>query len=78
MSNRAVTSRFGVATATLAIFGIAAAALGWVHPTQAGVRMVLTFDAMHDETWTERAVMGWEMEIGKLAERLATNAKRSP
>jgi uncharacterized protein YndB with AHSA1/START domain len=32
-----------------------------------GVRMVLTFDAMHDEQWTRLAVMGWESELGKLA-----------
>lgn len=35
------------------------------------VRMVLTFDAMHDEQWTKRATMGWEMELGKLANALA-------
>ena len=34
------------------------------------VRMVLTLDAMHDETWTSRAVMGWESELGKLAKVL--------
>lgn len=39
-------------------------------PTADGVRMVLTFDAMHDEEWTKRAVMGWEMELGKLAKAL--------
>jgi uncharacterized protein YndB with AHSA1/START domain len=32
-----------------------------------GVRMTLTFDAMHDDEWTQRAVMGWEGELGKLA-----------
>ena len=32
-----------------------------------GVRMVLTFDAMHDERWTQLAVMGWESELGKLS-----------
>lgn len=37
----------------------------------ANVRMVLTLDAMHDETWTQRAVMGWESELGKLAKVLA-------
>lgn len=36
-----------------------------------GVRMVLTIDAMHDETWTQRAVMGWESELGKLGGQLA-------
>ncbi|HET9362180.1 MAG TPA: SRPBCC domain-containing protein [Vicinamibacterales bacterium] len=37
-----------------------------LHPTERGVRMVLTFDAMHDEEWTRRATMGWESELGKL------------
>lgn len=36
------------------------------HPTERGVRMVLTFDAMHDDEWTRRATMGWESELGKL------------
>ncbi len=36
-----------------------------------GVRMVLTFDAMHDETWTQRQAAGWESELGKLAKVLA-------
>jgi uncharacterized protein YndB with AHSA1/START domain len=35
--------------------------------TSDGVRMSLTFDAMHSDEWTERAVMGWEGELGKLA-----------
>ena len=35
--------------------------------TPQGVRMRLTFDAMHSEEWTQRAVMGWESELGKLA-----------
>jgi uncharacterized protein YndB with AHSA1/START domain len=30
------------------------------------VRMVMTFDAMHDEYWTNLAVMGWESELDKL------------
>ena len=30
-------------------------------------RLVLTLDAMHDDTWTQRATMGWEQELGKLA-----------
>ena len=37
------------------------------HPMSDGVRMVLTFDAMHSDEWTERATMGWEGELGKLA-----------
>jgi hypothetical protein len=36
-----------------------------------GVRMVLTFDAMHDDVWTQRASMGWESELNKLALALA-------
>jgi uncharacterized protein YndB with AHSA1/START domain len=39
--------------------------------TQQGVRLVLTIDAMHDEEWTQRAVMGWESELGKLGQALA-------
>ena len=31
------------------------------------VRMTLTFDPMHSDEWTLRAVMGWEGELGKLA-----------
>lgn len=38
-----------------------------LHATPTGTRLVLTIDAMHDEVWTGRAVMGWEMELGKLA-----------
>ena len=32
------------------------------------VRMVLTFDAMHDEEWTQRSVAGFESQIAKLDE----------
>ncbi len=35
-----------------------------------GVRMVLTLDAMHDDHWTQLAVMGWESELDKLAKLL--------
>ena len=35
--------------------------------TAQGTRLVLTLDPMHDETWTQRAVMGWESELGRLA-----------
>ena len=38
-----------------------------LHTTSEGIRMVLTFDAMHSDEWTQRAVMGWESELGKLA-----------
>jgi len=40
--------------------------------TASGVRMVLRFDAMHDDTWTERATMGWQSELGKLEKVLPT------
>jgi hypothetical protein len=39
--------------------------------TPAGVRLVLSLERMHDETWTGRAVAGWEMELGKLGRLLA-------
>jgi uncharacterized protein YndB with AHSA1/START domain len=37
----------------------------------AEVRMVLTFDAMHDDVWTERARAGHEGQLTKLEARLA-------
>ena len=40
--------------------------------TATGVRLVLNIDPMHDETWTARATMGWESELGKLAGALAS------
>ena len=40
-----------------------------------GVRMVLTMDAMHDDRWTQMAVMGWESELSKLATRLAARGR---
>ena len=43
--------------------------------TPDGVHMALSFDAMHSDEWTERAVMGWTSEIGKLGERLASLQK---
>jgi uncharacterized protein YndB with AHSA1/START domain len=42
--------------------------------TDAGVRMVISLDAMHDELWTQRAVMGWESQLGRLERRLAARA----
>jgi uncharacterized protein YndB with AHSA1/START domain len=38
-----------------------------LHPIPGGVRMVLNQEAMHDEHWTQMAVMGWESELNKLA-----------
>jgi uncharacterized protein YndB with AHSA1/START domain len=43
--------------------------------TTAGTRMVMTMDAMHDEHWTQMAVMGWESEVGKLAKLLAARRR---
>jgi len=37
----------------------------------ADTQLTLTVEAMHDEVWTERAVSGWENELGKLAQALA-------
>lgn len=31
-----------------------------------GTRLTVTIDAMHNDEWTNRATMGWELEIGKL------------
>lgn len=39
-----------------------------------GVRMVLTFDAMHDDRWTQLAVMGHEGELRKLEQVLASRS----
>ena len=36
-----------------------------------GVRLLLTIDAMHNDEWTDRAVMGWKSELGKLEEVLS-------
>ena len=41
-----------------------------VKASRQDARLVLTIDAMHDDTWTGRMVMGWEMELGKLAKVL--------
>ncbi|HJZ74495.1 MAG TPA: SRPBCC domain-containing protein [Vicinamibacterales bacterium] len=41
-------------------------------PTAGGVRMTLTFDAMHSDEWTDRAVLGWTSELGKLEALLAS------
>jgi uncharacterized protein YndB with AHSA1/START domain len=45
-----------------------------LYPSAQGVRMVLSFDPMHDKQWTQRAVMGWESELGKLARVLERRA----
>ena len=35
------------------------------------VLLTLTFDRMHDDTWTQRASQGWEQELGKLGKVLS-------
>ena len=40
-------------------------------PVPDGVRVVLTFDRMHDERWTELAKLGRESELDRLAKVLA-------
>ncbi len=40
-------------------------------PVPEGVRLTLSFEAMHDETWTGRAVAGWNMELARLEKALA-------
>jgi len=44
------------------------------HPLQAGVRTLVTFDAMHDERWTQLATMGRESELRRLQEVLAARS----
>lgn len=41
-----------------------------LEPASNGTRLVLTLDAMHSEEWTQRAVMGWEVELAKLESAL--------
>jgi uncharacterized protein YndB with AHSA1/START domain len=41
------------------------------HSNGQSVRMLLTFDAMHDDVWTQRAVMGHESQLGKLEKAMA-------
>jgi uncharacterized protein YndB with AHSA1/START domain len=47
-----------------------------LQPTADGVRMTLTFDAMHNDEWTDRAVMGWKMELGRADAVLAARTVR--
>lgn len=39
------------------------------HVEGKNVRMVVTFDAMHSDEWTQRAQMGWESQLEKLSQR---------
>jgi uncharacterized protein YndB with AHSA1/START domain len=42
-----------------------------LHADGKKTRLVLTLDPMHAEEWSQRAKMGWEQELGKLAKALA-------
>jgi uncharacterized protein YndB with AHSA1/START domain len=44
-------------------------------PGPRGVRLVITFDAMHDERWTQLATTGWENELVRLDASLAKRRK---
>jgi uncharacterized protein YndB with AHSA1/START domain len=41
------------------------------HADARGVRMVIAMEALHDEEWTQRAVMGWEGQLLRLAAAVA-------
>lgn len=50
-----------------------------LHPAGKGqVRMTLTIDSMHDEEWTQRAVSGWDSEIGQLGAVLSSRSQSPP
>ena len=40
------------------------------------VRMVLTLDPMHSDEWTQRAMMGMESQLGKLARVIAAQGAK--
>ena len=44
------------------------------HATANGVKLTITFDAMHDDVWTERARAGHESQLRKLDSLLAATA----
>jgi uncharacterized protein YndB with AHSA1/START domain len=46
-----------------------------LHATADGVKLTITFDAMHDDLWTERARAGHESQIRKLDALLAAQGK---
>lgn len=48
-----------------------------LHEVDDGVHMVLTVDAMHDERWTQLAVMGRESELRRLEEVLAARTREN-
>jgi hypothetical protein len=46
-------------------------------PTTEGVKLTITFDAMHDDVWTERARAGHESQMRKLDALFAAERKAS-
>jgi uncharacterized protein YndB with AHSA1/START domain len=46
-------------------------------PTTEGVKLTITFDAMHDDVWTERARAGHESQMRKLDALFAAQRKAS-
>jgi hypothetical protein len=44
------------------------------HASRDGIKLVVTIDRMHDQHWTNMAVMGWESELAKLAKVLQSVA----
>jgi hypothetical protein len=44
--------------------------------TADGVKLTITFDAMHDDIWTERARAGHESQMRKLDALLAAQGMR--
>jgi len=40
------------------------------------VRMVMTLDPMHSDEWTQRATMGMESQLGKLARVIAARSSK--
>jgi uncharacterized protein YndB with AHSA1/START domain len=43
--------------------------------TGSGVKLLITFDAMHDDLWTERARAGHESQVSKLDKLMAARGK---
>ncbi len=41
-----------------------------LRPEAGGTRLRLILDAMHDQTWTDRAVAGWDQELDHLTHAL--------
>jgi uncharacterized protein YndB with AHSA1/START domain len=41
-----------------------------LRPDAGGTRLRLVLDAMHDQTWTDRAVAGWGQELDRLTRAL--------